>query len=71
MLGPDARASANGCDSYVAFWDGIDSLEGRRHLHRRRRRLRRAHLDGTDSETRQLQVAPQGDGWIISEDLGT
>ena len=26
--------------------------------------------NGEESETRQLQVAESGDGWIISDDLG-
>ncbi|WP_395657739.1 serine/threonine-protein kinase [Nocardioides sp.] len=71
MLGPDARASSNGYDSYVAFWDGIDSLEVGDTSTDGDVVSVELTYNGTDSETRQLQVAPQGDGWIISEDLGT
>jgi serine/threonine protein kinase len=69
-LGERARASAGGYDGYAGFWRTIDdvSVEG-------------TEVDGDivtvelvyngdESETRQLQVAESGDGWIISDDLG-
>ena len=71
MLGPDARASAGGYDSYRAFWDSISSLEVGDTSTDGDVVSVDLTYDGSDSETRRLQVAPRGDGWIIAEDLGT
>ena len=70
MLGPDARESAGGYGGYTGFWDGVSSVE-----------VDGTSLsgdvvsvdltyDGNDSETRQLRMEQQGDGWIIAADLG-
>jgi serine/threonine protein kinase len=69
-LGEGARADAGGYDDFAGFWRTIDdvSVEG-------------TEVDGDtvtvelvyngdESETRQLQVAESGDGWLISDDLG-
>lgn len=69
-LGEGARADAGGYDEFAGFWRTISdvSVEG-------------TEVDGDivtvelvyngdESETRQLQVAESGDGWIISDDIG-
>lgn len=69
-LGEGARADAGGYDDFAGFWQTIDdvSVEG-------------TEVDGDtvtvelvyngdEGETRRLQLAESGDGWIISDDLG-
>ena len=69
-LGPDAQASAGGYSRFAGFWSTIDSVAVEDTS--TAGDVVRVDLvyNGSESETRELMVTQNGDGWQISEDLG-